>query len=156
MRVNNHGTADVRGIFSGKDAALYDEDGTHLATVTQFQGQINTNNATYNPLGSAQTYKHLLTYEITLTIQETIIESSKFIKDMYDWLMNGYPVWWTFKSTIFGWNGSNETIIFRDCVPDGQLDLHNFNTGELWVRSWTLHCNAQPEMQQRLSRLIGG
>lgn len=151
MRVNNRGTQDVRRLFSGKDAAIYSEDGELLATITQFQAQINVSNATYNPLGSAQTYKHLLSYEITLTIQETVIESSRFLKDVYNWLMNGWPTMWTFRAQVEGWNGSVESTVFRDCVPDGQLDLYNANVGELWVRSWTLHVNAPPEMQKQLT-----
>jgi len=151
MRVNNRGPQDVRRVFSGKDAALYSEAGELLATITQFQAQINVSNATFNPLGSAQTYKHLLSYEVTITAQETVIETGLFIQEMYAWLMHGLPVDWTLRSHIAGWNNTNESVIFRGCVPDGQLDLVNATVGELWVRSWNLHVNNPPELQSLLT-----
>lgn len=151
MRINNSGSRDVRRIFSGKDAAVYSEDGELLATITQFQAQINVTNGTYNPLGSAITMKHLLSYEVTLSASETVIETGRFIKEMYDWLMNGYPIDWTVRSQIIGWSGSVESIVWRQCVPDGQINLQNMNVGELWVRDWSLHCNAPPELQKILS-----
>lgn len=151
MRVNNSGPRDVRRLFSGKDAAIFSEDGTHLATITQFQAQINITNGNYSPLGSAITMQHLLSYEVTLTAQETVIETGSFITDMYRWLMEGYPVDFTIRSQIVGWNGTTESIVWRQCVPDGQIDLQNMNVGELWVRSWSLHCNAPPELQKLLT-----
>ena len=38
---NNRGPADVRRVFTGKDALLFDESGTLLATCETFQGQVN-------------------------------------------------------------------------------------------------------------------
>lgn len=151
MRVNNSGPRDVRRLFSGKDAAIFSEDGTHLATITQLQAQINITNGTYSPLGSAQTYKHLLSYELTLTAQETVIETGQFIQDVLNWLCNGYPTMWSLRTSIIGWNGTEQSIVFRDCTPDGQLDIINANVGEIWVRSWSLHCNHVPELQKLLT-----
>lgn len=151
MRVNSRGSADVRRVFSGKDAAVYSEDGTLLASVTQFQASINITNATYSPLGSAQTYKHLTSYELTLTISETIIETNQFIQDVINWLAHGTPVMWTFRCVLYGWNGTEQSFVFRDCVPDSGLDLINASVGELLVRQWTLHVNAPVELQSLLT-----
>lgn len=151
MRVNSRGSADVRRVFSGKDAAVYSEDGELLASITQFQASINISNGTYSPLGSAITMKHLLSYEITLTISETVIETSRFIREVYDYLMNGFPIDWTFRAVVFGWDGSNESVVFRGCCPDGQIDLRNVNVGELWVRQWSLAVNEPAELQSLLT-----
>lgn len=151
MRVNQNGSRDVRRLFSGKDAQLFSEDGELLATITQFQAQLNVTNGTYNPLGSAITMKHLLSYEVTLTCQETVIETGRFIQDIYNWLMHGFPIDFTVRSQIVGWNGSAESVVWRQCVPEGQIDLQNANVGEIWVRSWNLHCNAPPELQKLLT-----
>ena len=151
MRANNRGSADIRRVFSGKDGCVFDEDGNLLATIESWQAQVNFSNATYNPLGSTQTYKHLLSYEVTLTMQETIIESGKFVRDMYETMSTGVPVFWTFQGHILGWQGSYERVIFRDCVPDGQIDLQNLTVGELWKRTYTLHCNCPPELQSILT-----
>lgn len=151
MRMNNRGPADVRRVFSGKDGAVFDEDGNLLATVDSWQAQINFQNATYQPLGDTQSHRHLTAYEVTLTMSECIIESSKFIRDMYETMSTGVPVWWTFQGHIQGWDGSYERVIFRDCVPDGQIDLQNLTAGDLWKRTWSLFVNAPPELQNILS-----
>ena len=136
MRVNPRGTTDVRRVFSGKDAAVYSESGEL---------------ATYSPLGSAQTHNHLTSYELSLTISETIIETSQFIQDVINWLSNGYPTMWTFRCVLYGWQGSEQSFVFRDCCPDSGLDLINASCGELLVRQWQLHCNAPPELQSLLT-----
>ena len=151
MRVNSRGSTDVRRVFSGKDAAVYSEDGTLLATVTSFQASLNITNATYSPLGSVQTYKHLTSFELTLTISETIIETNQFIQDVINWLTNGVPTMWTFRCVLYGWQGTTQSFVFRDCCPDSGLDLINASCGELLVRQWQLHCNGQPELQSLLT-----
>ena len=151
MKYNNRGAQDARRVLSGKDGAIYDEEGNLLATITAFQAQTNITNATYNPLGDAQTHKHLLSYEVTLSMTETIIESSAFIEQLYETMETGIPCYWTFQATMGGWDGSEERVIFRDCVPDGQIDLQNAQVGELWIRTWNMSVNSPPELQSLLS-----
>ena len=150
MRQNDRGYADVRRLFSGKDCAIFDEDGELLATVDSFQGQITYTNADYNPLGDTQTHSHLLSYKVTLAITSCIIESDKFLKDMYASMKSGEPVWWTFQHDVAGWDGSHERVIYRDCVPDGQIDLQNMQVGELCKRTINLVVNQPPELQSVL------
>ena len=150
MRQNNRGPADVRRLFSGKDAAIYDEDGNLLATVDAFQGQVTWNNADYNPLGDTQTHSHLLSYKVTLTITSCIIESDIFLRDMYERMTSGNVVWWTFQHDVKGYNGSHERVIYRDCVPDGAIDLQNMQVGNLLKRSLSLVVNCPPELQKIL------
>lgn len=40
--------------------------------------------------------------------------------------------------------------IFRDCVPDGNIDIANVRTGEVITRSWTFRVNQPPELQSLL------
>ena len=150
MRQNNRGYKDVRRLFSGKDACIYDEDGNMLATVDAFQAQVNYQNANYNPLGDTQGHRHILSYEVTLVITSCIVESDKFLSDMYSMFKTGVPVWWTFAHDIRGWNGEHERVIYRDCVPDGQIDLQNIQVGELLKRTLNLFVNQPPELQKIL------
>lgn len=151
MKFNERGTADARRVLSGKDAMVFDEDGEQLATVATWQAQIDISNADYTPLGTAQQYKHLLNYAVTLTLNETVIESSQHLQELYDMMSTGVPIYFTVQVEVKGWNGSSERVVFRDCVPDGQIDLHNMQNNELWVRNWTMHVNSPPELQKLLS-----
>ena len=150
MRQNDRGYKDIRRVFSGKDAAIFDEDGELLATVDSFQAQATFTNADYNPLGDTQTHSHLLSYKVTLAITSCYVESDKFISDMYSTFKSGVPVWWTFQHSIKGWGGEEERVIYRDCIPDGQIDLANMQVGELCKRTLNLVVNQPPDMQKIL------
>lgn len=156
MRQNNRGYVDSRRLFSGKDCALYDEDGVLLATVDNFVGQVTWNNADYNPLGDMQTHAHVLSYKVTLAITSCLIESDRFIREMYESMKSGIPVWWTFQHDVIGWEGSHERVIFRDVVPDGQIDLLNAQVGELLKRTLNLVVNQPPELQSILKYASSG
>lgn len=149
--LNQRGTQDARRILSGKDGCIFDEDGELLASVTQFTASVNINTQTYNPLGAMQTYKAPVSYEVTLTLNETVIETSKFIQDLYTMMNEGTPVYWSFQAVMRGYDGSEERVIFRDCLPQDSLDLINAQVGELWVRSWTLAVNSPPSLQNLLT-----
>lgn len=151
MKYNNRFTQDARRVLSGADGAVFSEDGDLLASITQFTAAVNITNANFNPLGTLMTTKHVVSYEVTLTINETIIESNQFIQDLYEMMQTGVAVYWTFRCSMKGDNDSEETVIFRDCVPDGTINLMNAQVGELWSREWTLAVNSPPELQKLLT-----
>lgn len=46
--------------------------------------------------------------------------------------------------------------IFRDCVPDGNVDIANVRTGDNITRSWSFRVNSPPELQSLLDSGILG
>lgn len=40
--------------------------------------------------------------------------------------------------------------IFRNCVPDGDIDIINVEPGEIIQREWSFRVNMPPEMQEEL------
>ena len=150
---NNRGPLDTRRVFSGKDGMLFGENGLHLATVDAYQAQVNVTNATYQPLGDAQEHKHLVGYSVTLSITSCVVEDTQFVQDLFSMMKSGQPsdAKWTFQGVIKGRNGSEERMIFRDCVPDGNIDLQNISSGDIIKRQWSLFVNRPPELQGLLS-----
>lgn len=150
---NNRGADDVRRVFTGKDGLLYSESGLLLATVDTYQVQINITNATYQPLGDPQSHEHLASYSVTLNITACIIEDTQFVQDLFTMLKSGQPAdaEWTFQGVIKGRNGSEERVIYRDCVPSGNIDLQNISPGDIIKRQWSLFVNRPPELQSLLS-----
>ena len=150
---NNRGADDVRRVFTGKDGLLYSESGLLLATVDTYQCQVNVTNASYQPLGDPQQHEHLASYSVSLNITECVIEDTQFVKDLFKMLKSGQPsdAEWTFQGVIKGRNGSEERLIFRDCVPSGSIDLQNITPGDIIKRQWSLFVNRPPEMQNLLS-----
>ena len=149
--LNTSPTADVRKIMSGKDGALYDENGTLLVSVENFQSQVAINNATYQPLGDAQEHAAMTSYRVTLTFSEIIVEDSTFFKQLIKGLQNHKMPVWTFRGMVRSpYDNSEEQVIYRDCVPDGNIDIQNMQVGELYKRPWSFVCNKPPELQKLL------
>lgn len=149
--INQRGPVDVRRVFTGKDAVLFSEDGTMLATVESYQGQVNITNATYQPLGDAQQHEAFQAYKVSLTITECVIEDNQMITDLFEMLQSGQGAKWTFQGVLKGRDGSEERMLFRDCVPSGNIDLQNMNVGDIIKRSWNLTVNRPPELQNLLT-----
>lgn len=40
--------------------------------------------------------------------------------------------------------------IFRNCIPDGSVDIANVEPGELMQREWSFRVNMTPEIQEQL------
>ena len=40
--------------------------------------------------------------------------------------------------------------VFRDCVPDGAIDIANVTLGDIINRSWSFRVNSPPELQELL------
>ena len=148
---NNRGPKDTRRLLTGKDALLFNVKGNKLATVDTFTAQVNVTNAQYEPLGDAQAHEVLSSYSVSLNITQCIIEDDEFIQDMFTMFSTGQPVMWTFQGVLKGRNKSEQRMIFRDCVPSGQIDLQNFTIGDVIKRQWSLFCNRPPELQNLLS-----
>lgn len=108
---NDRGPADVRRVFTGKDALLFNESGALLATVDTFTAQVNVTNATYQPLGDTQSHENLSSYSVSLNITQCIIEDDEFIQDMFTMFSVGQPVMWTFQGVLKGRNGSEQRMI---------------------------------------------
>lgn len=143
---------DPRYMHSGKDACIYDADGNLLCSVESFTAQANFQNATWQALGSPIQQEFMTGYSVTITITEAIIEDNQFIQDAFDFFTNGrHAPSWTFSSVLKGYDGSESRYIYRDCIPSGQLDLHNITVGDIVKRTWNLHCNQPPEIQKTLS-----
>lgn len=151
MIINTAPVADVRKVMSGKDGGFFDENGTLLATIENYHSQVAITNGTYQPLGSAQEHAAMTSYRVTLTVTEIVVESSDFFKQLMEGLKNHRMPVWNFRGMARSpYNDSEEQIVYRDCVPDGTIDIQNMQVGELYKRNWTFVVNQPPELQDLL------
>lgn len=149
--LNTAPAIDVRKVMSGKDGALYDEDGNMLVSVESFQSQVNITNQTYQPLGSAQERSTMTSYKVTLTMSEIVVVNSTFFQLLMDGLKTGAMPVLNFRGMVRSpYDNSEEQVVYRDCVPDGTIDIQNMQPGELYKRSWNWVVNQPPEAQSLL------
>lgn len=149
--VNTAPAVDVRKIHSGKDGGLYDGDGELLVSVESFQSQLNVTNASYQPLGTAQERAGMTSFKVTLTFSEIVVNSSKFFQQIIEGMQKHQMPTFNFRGMVKSpYDDSEEQVVYRDCVPDGTIDIQNMQPGELYKRAWSFVVNQPPELQSLL------
>lgn len=90
-------------------------------------------------------------YKVTLQFSEIIVETSEFFKQLMEGLRTHRMPVWNFRGMVRSpYDGSEEQTVYRDCVPDGNIDIQNMQVGELYKRTWSFIVNQPPELQSYL------
>ena len=148
---NARAAGDSRHARTGKDGALYNRDGVLIATVESFQSNVNFSNAKYSVLGNAQDLETANTFAVTLSMSQIVVEDDVFIVELMEALENQTMPVWDFQGSLLGRNGSEERVVYRECVPSGQVDIQNIAVGDVIKRSWNFAVNQPPKLQSLLS-----
>jgi len=151
MILNTRPTVDVRKIMSAKDGMLYDENGNPLVSAESYQTQLNVTNATYQPLGNAQEKSAMTSFKVTLTLTEVVVEDNAFFLAIIEGMKNHTMPVFNFRGEITSpYDGSKESVVYYQCVPDGTIDIQNMQSGELYKREWNFVVNEPPELLSQL------
>lgn len=149
--LNERAAGDSRHARAGKDGAFYNKKGVLLATVEQFTSNVTFNNAKYTVLGQGQELETANTFSVSLTMSQIVIEDDEFIVELMDSMKTQTMPVWDFQGSLIGRNGSEERVIYRNCIPSGQIDIQNVTTGDVIKRNWNFFVNNTPTLQKRLS-----
>lgn len=149
--INSRAAGDARHARTGKDGALYNENGVLLASVESFQAQAAYSNAKYSVLGNAQELETANTFSVTLTMSQIVVEDDEFITELMDAMETQSMPVWNFQGTLKGRNGSEERVTYREVVPSGNIDIQNISTGDVIKRAWSFFVNRPPKLQSRLT-----
>ena len=147
---NVRAAGDARHARTGKDGAFYNNDGVLLATVESFTSNVTYNNAKYSVLGDAQEHETANTFSVNLTMSQFVIEDDAFIVEVYEAMENQTMPVWNFQGSLMGRNGSEERVMYRECIPSGQIDLQNITVGDVIKRNWNFFVNRPPKLQSLL------
>lgn len=148
---NAQAAGDSRHARTGKDGAFYDKDGVMLATVESFTSNVNWSNAKYSVLGDAQEHETANTFAVNLTMSQIVVEDDRFIEELMTALETQIMPTWDFQGTLLGRNDSEERVVYRDCIPSGQVDIQNIAVGDVIKRNWNFFVNRPPKLQSLLS-----
>ena len=149
--LNNQSILDTTRLITGKDGQLFittrNVTQLFLAEVDTFQAQINMSNTDVQPVGSYLSYAVPINYTVTLTMSELVVRDDVTLKILFDDLKEGYNPYFDFQGKMRRRDGGEVRQIFRNCTPDGTVDLMNLTPGEVVKRSWSFRVNSIPEMQ---------
>lgn len=149
--INTRAAGDARQARTGKDGAFYNADGVLLGTVESFSSNVSFNNASYSVLGNAQELESANTFKVTLTMSQIVVEDDAFIQELMTAMKEQTMPYWNFQGVLTGRNGSEQRVVYSECVPSGQVDLQNITTGDVVKRAWNFAVNQPPELQSLLS-----
>ena len=148
--LNSQSTLDTTKIITGKDGQVFitlsDGSQIFLAEVDTAQGQLNVNNTDYQPVGSPLVYAVNTGHSVSLTMTEVVIRDDVMLTKLYEDLRNGYMPIYEFQTKLRRRDGQAQRQVFRNCVPDGTVDLFNLQPGEIIKRPWSFRVNATPEL----------
>ncbi len=151
--LNDQSLLDVRKLISGKDGQLFvstkNVTNMFLAEVDTFQAQLSPTNTDYQPVGSALIYAVNTGYSISLTLTEAVVRDDVMIDLLISDIQKGYFPVFDFQGKMRRRDGQAERIVYRNCVPDGTIDLQNLTPGEIIKRAWGFRVNATPEMLEQ-------
>ena len=148
---NERAAGDSRHARTGKDGAFYSKDGVLLATVEQFTSNVSWNNAKYSVLGDAQEHETANTFAVNLTMSQIVVEDDEFIEALMEALETQIMPAWNFQGTLLGRNGSEERVVYKECIPSGQVDIQNVAVGDVIKRNWNFFVNRPPKLQSLLT-----
>ena len=148
---NTRAAGDARHARTGKDGAIFDEDGVLLATVESFKAKTSFNNAKYSVLGNAQELETANTFGVSLSMSQIVVEDDRFITELFEAMENQTMPVWNSQGPLMGRNGSEERVVYREVVPSGDIDLQNITTGDVIKRNWNFFVNRPPKMQSQLT-----
>ena len=153
--LNVQNLLDVRKLITGKYGRLFvtTKKGTNLflAEVDTFQAQLSPANTDYQPVGSALVYAVNTGYSVTLTLTEAVVRDDVMLTELIADLQNGYFPSFDFQGKMRRRDGQAERVVYRNCVPDGTIDLQNLNPGEIIKRAWSFRVNATPEILENFT-----
>lgn len=147
--INEQSILDTTKLITGKDGQLFvsQKDGTQLflAEVDTFQAQLSVNNTDYQPVGSALVYGVSTGYSVTLTLTEAVVRDDVMLKTLFEDIKQGYFPTFDFQGKLRRRDGQSARQVFKNCIPDGSIDLMNLTPGDIIKRSWSFRVNAIPE-----------
>ena len=153
--LNDQSLLDVRKLITGKDGRLFvtTKKGTNLflAEVDTFQAQLSPANTDYQPVGRALVYAVNTGYSVTLTLTEAVVRDDVMLTELITDLQNGYFPAFDFQGKMRRRDGQAERVVYRNCVPDGSIDLQNLTPGEIIKRAWSFRVNCTPEILENFT-----
>ena len=84
-------------------------------------------------------------------MSQIVVEDDAFIQELTEAMESQIMPVWDFQGTLKGRNDSEERMVYRDCIPSGQIDLQNVTTGDVIKRAWNFAVNRPPKLQSLLT-----
>jgi hypothetical protein len=154
---NEQSSLDSRKVLTGKDGQLYvtPPDSTtpiFLGEVDSFSVQVTFNNVDHQPVGSNLVYSINTGYSMVLSMSEVVIRDDVMLDSLIKALNDGYAPVFDFRGQLTRRiDGQLQQQVFRNCIPQSNVDLMNVAPGDIVKRTWSFRVNAAPEIMNEFA-----
>lgn len=152
---------NVTELMTGKDGELHVTVGKKtffLAEINQFSTTMNVNSTDVQPVGSMLVYGVPTGVTFDLTYTEMVVRDDVTMEPILDGIAKGIIPTFDFRGKATKPDGSEQSITYNDCYPNGSFGLQNLNPGEVVTREHSFRINSVPKFISSLasSYLSGG
>ena len=149
--LNTKAATDARHSRAGKDAMIYNDAGQPFAQAESYTSSASFNNYTYSPLGQNRELEVNNTIGVKLTLSELVVIDGELFNAVISAIANGESPVLSMTGVIQGRNGSEERVVYNECIFSGDQDIQNVSTGDVLKRGYSLHCNGTVKQQSSLT-----
>lgn len=145
---------DVRQLMTGKDGVLFidiGEGNVTLAEIESYKVNMNVTNTDVQPVGSLLVYGVNTGVSFSLSFTEMVVRDDVTLGPLIAAVQKGRLPHWTFQGMAQAPDGAEQRVVYRNCIPDGSVDLQSLNPGEVYKREQSYRINSVPKMLKELA-----
>ena len=153
----NNKVLDTRQLMTGKDGRMYvnlDGVDTFMCAVDTFQVQMNFSNSDYQPVGSIVSFAVPINVTFTLTFSEAVVSDEYVSAPLLKAVKAGKVPTFDFSGVCERPDGEEQRMTFKNCTPDGAIDLMNLTPGDILKRAFSFRINSVPEYLKELAETV--
>lgn len=147
---NDNSILNVDKLITGKDGRVFvttpNINKLFLAEVDDFSAPLNVSNIPCQPVGSLLEYSVSSSISIGISFTEMVIRDDVMIDVFISDIRKGYIPAFDFDGVLYRRDMQEERMVFRKCIPDGQIDLLTIKPGEIIKRQWNFKVNSIPQL----------
>jgi hypothetical protein len=141
---------DVTKVLSGKDGQIFVSapDGTQipLAEANTSQAKMNVASTKIQPLGCMVEQSIPTGISVAFSFEEIVIRDDVMLEPLFDALAAGYIPTYSFQTKLSRRDGQEQRMVYRNAMPDGEINLLDLKAGQQLSRPWNFVVNALPEL----------
>ena len=148
-------TPDYSKVLTGTDARIYitlKKKSYLFAEASSFTAALNPVNQDVQFVGNPLVGAVPSGYTVALTVKEYVVRDDLIIQPLLAAIAKGERISWDFQGVLdrtkIDKKESRQT--FRNCVPDGTINLLSITPGEIVQRETSFRGNALPELTKAL------
>lgn len=145
---------NVTELMTGKDGQLFvtvNSKQYFLAEINQFSTTMEVNSTDVQPVGSLVVYGVPTGVTFNLTFTEMVVRDDVMMEPILEGISDGVIPTFDFRGVMERADGSQQSIVYNWCYPNGSFGLQTLNPGEVVTREQSFRINSVPKFLKTLA-----